>query len=262
MFVHGYRGRLIAVGVIFLVSMTLGTLVKQEVRRVPLRPDQMASAAGIHEFSWSPDSKFLAYVGPAGGGFDIWTIPSAGGPPKRVTSTLRFKRMPRWSSDGKWIAFITIQDNGSSDLRAVAADGETILTLTDSLAQEEEFAWSPDSKHIAFTQRLGLQSSIMSLELETNISRKLADGPGWHLGWSPDGKWIVFAGDLLQPSDDGRENEDIFVLPAGGGTPRLLTPGTPRFRDTSPDWASDSRRIVYSSNEAGFSNLVILDTQS
>ena len=257
----GYRIRFLAVAAIFLVSITLGTLVTQEVRRIPLRAEQMVAATGIQEFSWSPDGKHLAFVGPAGGGFDIWTIGSTGGPPKRVTSTLRFKRQPRWSRDGKWIAFTTIQDNGNSDLRAVAVDGQSMMTLTDSLAQEEEFAWSPDSKQIAFTQRIGAQASIMSVELQSTMIRKLADGPAWSLQWSPDGKWIVFVADLLQPSDERRENQDIFVIPSDGGSPRLLTPGTPRFRDNAPDWAPDSRRIVYTSDEKGFSNLILLDTQ-
>ena len=259
---HGYRNRLIAVGVIFLASISLGTLVTQEVRRVPLRPEQIIAAAGIQEFSWSPDSKHLAYIGPAAGGFDIWTIGSNGGPPQRITSTMRFKKSPRWSPDGKWIAFITIQDNGNSDLRAVSIDGQTIQTLTDTVAQEDEFAWSPDSTRIAFTQRVGQLTSIMSLELQNSMVRKLAAGPAWDLHWSPDGKWIAFVADLLQPDDESRENEDIFVIPSDGGSPRLLTPGTPRFRDTSPDWSSDSRRIVYSSNETGFSNLMILDLQT
>jgi len=259
--VHGYRKRLLAVAAIFVVSITLGTLVTQEAHRIPLRPEQLVAAMGIQEFSWSPDGKYLAYVGPVGGGFDIWTIGSTGGEPKRITSTLRFKRQPRWSADGKWIAFTTIQDNGNSDLRAVTADGQSMTTLTDSLAQEEEFAWSPDSKQIAFTQRSGAQTSVMSVELQSSMIRKLADGPAWSLRWSPDGKWIAFVADLLQPSDEGRENQDIFLIPSDGGVPRLLTPGTPRFRDNSPDWAPDSRRIVYTSNEKGFSNLNILDIE-
>jgi len=259
--VRGYRVRLLAVAGIFVVSLTLGTLVTQEVRRIPLRAEQLVATTGIQEFSWSPDGKYLAYVGAAGGGFDIWTIGSTGGQPKRLTTTLRLKRQPRWSGDGKWIAFTAIQDNGNSDLRAVAVDGQSTMTLSDSLAQEEEFVWSPDSKSIAFTQRIGAQTSIMSVDVQSNAVRKLVDVAAWSLRWSPDGKWIAFVADLLQPADERRENRDIFVIPSDGGAPRLLTPGTPRFRDESPDWAPDSRRIVYTSNEKGFSNLNIVDIQ-
>ena len=259
---HGYRKRFFAFAAILIVSITLGRLVTQEVRRFPLHPEQLVAATGITEFTWSPDSKTIAYIGPAGGGFDLFTVSTTGGQARRTTSTLRFKRQPRWSADGKWIAFITVQDNGNSDLRAVSPEGQTTLALTDTPAEEDELAWSPDSTQIAFTQRIGTQTSIMSVDVKTNVTRKLADVPAWTLRWSPDGKWIAFVSDLLQPRDVRRENEDLFVVSADGGTPRLLTPGTPRFRDISPDWASDSRRIVYASDESGFSNLYLLDVQN
>jgi dipeptidyl aminopeptidase/acylaminoacyl peptidase len=260
--VHGFRTRLIAVAAIFIVSITLGMLVTQEGSRVPLRAEPLASTAGIYEFAWSPDSKSIAYVGPAGGGFDIFTIPTTGGQPRRLTATLRFKKQPRWSPNKQWIAFITQQDGGNSDLRVVSVDGQSMLTLTNTAAEEGDPVWSPDSTQIAFTQRIATQSSIMGVDLQSNVIRKLSDGPASNLRWSPDGKFIAFVADLLQPRDERRENEDVFVIPAEGGVPRLLTPGTPRFRDNSPDWAPDSRQIVYASEESGYSNLYTLDVST
>ena len=46
-----------------------------------------------------------------------------------------------------------------------------MLTLTDSAAEEDELAWSPDSKQIAFTQRIGAQTSIMSVDARSPTSR-------------------------------------------------------------------------------------------
>jgi dipeptidyl aminopeptidase/acylaminoacyl peptidase len=261
--VRDFRWRLIAVAAIFGVSITLGMLVTQEGSRVPLRPGPLSEASGVYEFTWSPDSKSLAYVGTAGGGFDVWIVSSTGGDqPRRITSTLRYKKQPRWSGDGKWIAFISVEDDGNSDLRAVSVDGQSILTLTDTAAEESDPIWSPDSTRIAFTQRIGTESNIMAVELQSSVTRKLADGPASGLRWSPDGKWIAFVADLLQPRDERRENEDVFVVSAEGGTPRLLTPGTPRFRDAAPDWAPDSQHLVYRSEEGGYSNLYILDVLS
>jgi len=92
--------------------------------------------------------------------------------------------------------------------------------------------------------------------------RKLTDAPASDLQWSPDGKSLAFVANFLQLRDERRENEDIFVLPAEGGEPRLITGGTTRLRDSSPSWAPDSNRIVYASEESGFSNLYIVDTKS
>jgi Tol biopolymer transport system component len=254
--------RLFAVAIIFAISITLGTLVTQEGRRLPLRPEQLASISGIADFDWSPDGKSIAYVGSANGGFDIWTITSSGKDSRRLTSTGRFKRQPRWSKDGKWIAYIAVQDDGNSDLRAVSPDGELVLTLTDSAALESDPTWSPDSMKLAFTQRFGARNALMTVEVQSGMMRTLAEVPATQLRWSPDGKWIAFVADLLQPRDERRENQDVFVINAEGGSPRLLTPGTPRFRDNSPDWAPDSKRIVYTSEESGYSNAYIIDIQT
>jgi dipeptidyl aminopeptidase/acylaminoacyl peptidase len=260
--VHGYRKKLIVVGIIFTISITLGMLVTQEGRRLPLRVEQLSSISGISEFTWSPDGKWIAYVGGASGGFDIWIMTSAGKDARRVTSSGRYKRQPRWSKDGKWIAFIAVDDDGNTNLRVISTDGQILRQLTESAAEESDPTWSPDGKQIAFTQRFGARNSIMTIDVESSMVRTLADVAATELRWSPDGKWIAFVADLLQPRAEHRENADIFIINSGGGSPRLLTPGTPRFRDTSPDWAPDSRRIVYTSEESGFSNLYILDTQT
>ena len=56
--------------------------------------------------------------------------------------------------------------------------------------------------------------------------------------FSPDGKWIAFAGEY-----DG--NTDVFVMPAGGGEPRRLTwhPGP----DVPVAWTTDGKRILFNS---------------
>jgi dipeptidyl aminopeptidase/acylaminoacyl peptidase len=260
--VDGYKRRLAAVAAIFIISITIGVLVTQEGVRVPLHAEQLASIGGVYEFAWSPDGKTVAYIGPTGGGFDIWTVSSTGGRVQRITSTQRFKKQLRWSQDGKWLAFIAYQDDGTSDLKVINVTEDSVLNLTETAAEESDPAWSPDSRQIAFTERTGTRTSVMSVDIQSGMIRKLTDAPASDLQWSPDGKSLVFVANFLQLRDERRENADIFILPAEGGEPRLLTPGTSRSRDVSPSWAPDSRRIVYASEETGFSNLHTLDTQS
>src|SRR5688572_33044802 len=99
-------------------------LVTQEGGRIPLRPDQVAQATGIYDLTWSPDGKSIAYIGSGSGseGFDVWTVSSTGGQTRRLTTTRGFKKQPRWSRDGRWIAYVAIQNNGNGDIHVVAGE--------------------------------------------------------------------------------------------------------------------------------------------
>src|SRR5438105_1900648 len=97
---RSYLSRLSVVASIFILSIGVGVLVTQEGGRVPLLPDQVALTPGVHEFSWSPDGKLIAYISTQGGQSEIWVVSSAGGASKRITSNGAQKKQPRWSADG------------------------------------------------------------------------------------------------------------------------------------------------------------------
>jgi dipeptidyl aminopeptidase/acylaminoacyl peptidase len=260
--VGSYKGRLAVVAVIFLVSLSVGVLVTQEGGRVPLQAERLAQAGGVYEFAWAPDNSAIAYVSSTSSGFDLWTIGIPGGRPRQITATQRYKRTPRWSTDGKWIAYVAMQENGRGDIHLVSPDGSSSAPLAQTSADEIGPVWSPDSREIAFVERTSSGSRIMAMEVQTRALREIAAIDASDLHWSPDGRHIAFVADPLQSRRDERDNKDIFIVPASGGPPRLLTPGTPRFRDVSPSWSPDSRQIVYVSEETGFSNLYIVDVEN
>src|SRR6266446_1309747 len=103
-----YVSRLSVVAGIFILSIGVGMLVTQEGGRVPLLPDQVALTPGVHEFTWSPDGKSIAYVSTQSGQSEIWVVSSGGGPSKRTTSNGAQKKQPHWSADGKWIVFVAV----------------------------------------------------------------------------------------------------------------------------------------------------------
>src|SRR5262249_21434094 len=106
---RGYILRLSFVLLLFTMTLGVGIVVTQEGGRIPLRPDQLASAGGVYDFTWSPDGKSIAYISLASGNTDIWIVPSAGGTARRLTSSSTLKKQPRWSADGKWIAYVEMQ---------------------------------------------------------------------------------------------------------------------------------------------------------
>ena len=259
---RAYLSRLLVVAAVFILSIGVGLLVTQQGGRLPLLPDQMASTGGIYEFTWSPDGKSIAYVSSQSGNSELWVVPSSGGSSERITSTTATKKQPRWSNDGEWIAYVALQPGGSGDIQMVSADGQTRINLTETIGDDRDPSWSPDSRQLAFTERTAGRARIMVADIESREVRPLAEIAGSSLQWSPDGKSIAFVSDPLLPNDDRRDNEDIFIVPAGGGAPRLLTPGTPRFREVTPSWSPDSRQIAFASDSSGYSNIYVLDTQT
>ena len=117
---------------------------------------------------------------------------------------------------------------------------------------------SPDGRHIA----LQLWSHIWILAIESGEAHPLTNpisppDEHWFPRWSPDGEFIVFY--------SLRKDEGLFVVPASGGTPRLLTKG--EF-DFWPSWSPDGRTIVFNrmgslytiQAEGGTLNRIIADT--
>ncbi|MBI4471106.1 MAG: PD40 domain-containing protein, partial [Acidobacteria bacterium] len=249
-------------GAIFVLSIGVGLIATQEGGRVPLLPDQVAAATGIYDFTWAPDGKSIAFVSTRNAGTEIWSVPTMGGASRRITSTAMLKKQPRWSKDGKWITYVVVQPGNLGDLHIVSADGETAITLTDTAGDERDPAWSPDGKQLAFVERLAGRTYLAVIDIESRAVQRLAETPASDLQWSGDGKSIAFVADPLLPSDDRRDNEDLFVITPSEGSMRLLTPGTPRFREFAPSWSPDSRQLAYASDEAGFSNIYVMDVES
>ena len=162
----------------------------------------------------SPDEKTLAYVGVSAVGDDPWgrldlfTIPTAGGPDRRLTDTEAPDDGPEYSSDGKWIYFnseLNAKVPGHAQCYRMKPDGTSIEQLT----HDDRVNWFP---HI-----------------------------------SPDNKWIVYIsfppGTLKHPANkdvilrrmrpDGSEPADIIAFNGGQGTINVNS------------WSPDSQRIAY-----------------
>src|SRR5260370_30131841 len=67
------------------------------------------------DLAWSPDSKTLAFFSAAGEKEQrqLWTVNADGSNPKKITHLKGFAARPRWSHNGKQIAFLYIEDAGA-----------------------------------------------------------------------------------------------------------------------------------------------------
>ena len=120
-------------------------------------------------------------------GGDLWSVPATGGTARRLTSGDGLELFPRFSPDGKWIAF-TGQYDGSLDVYVMPASGGEPRRLT----------WYPSEDN---NDRMGFDNMV--------------------LGWTPDGR-ILFRGQ--RGPIRGFIGEPYTVSPVGGPVQRFPLP--------------------------------------
>jgi len=127
---------------------------KKEEKKLSLKSDRKIEFT-TDEGTWisldvSPDGKTIAFelLG------DIYTLPIAGGEAKLIDGGMAFDSQPKFSPDGKWIAFLSDRD-GNENVWIMRADGSDAKQL--SKESSGEFAspsWSPDGNYV-FVSKAG-----------------------------------------------------------------------------------------------------------
>jgi len=91
---------------------------------------------------------------------DIWKADVTGGQAARLTAMPGYETSPRFSPDGKWIAF-TGRQNGNADIYIIPTGGGEIRQLTYGSFNEQVSSWSWDSRYIYLTSdQMGQQSGF------------------------------------------------------------------------------------------------------
>ena len=229
--------------------------------------------------AWSPDGQQLAFahrthtlnqgrrvVSQA----DIWVMPAAGGPWRRVTDTKGNEYDLDWSTDGR-IAYtttsnvaisfdfarggqITYTDHGTYEIWVVDPSGSRAPTdLTGHIAGSQfQPSWSPDGTRIAYASGQDGDNDIWVMNADgtgrrnlttgtlTAGGRTLGDGKEEQPAWSPDGTRIVYV------SDRAGGDNDIWVMNADGtGHRNLHDNNNPEWK---PAWSPQGDRIVFVHN--------------
>jgi len=137
----------------------------------------------------SRDAVAFVYAG------DLWTAPRAGGQARRLTAHPGDELFPKFSPDGKWIAF-TGEYDGNSDVFVMPAEGGEPRRLTFHPASDSVLGWAPDGKKILFrsgraswTQRF---QRLFLVPVEGGLPETLPVHRGGLTSFSPDGQRIAY----------------------------------------------------------------------
>ena len=211
---------------------------------LPLKPTRTVKFE-TDEGTWmsvdvSPDGRTLV-LDLAG---DLYTLPIGGGRASRITQGMAFDAQPRWSPDGRTIAYVSDRD-GSDDVWVVDADGRNARQI--SKTDRTQFltpTWTPDGRYIAVSRNATLFGTNYNLWLyhRNGGSGVRMTGATPAAGGAPAGG----GGGGAAPN---------FVGPAFGKDPRYVyassrNGGAAGYNQTGFDW-----RVVAYDRETGETSL-------
>ena len=262
-----------------------------------LRSQDLYRLRSVSDVQFSPDERQLAYTvaindRPGPPYSQIWIMNVASQRSVPLGGEKDSSSHPRWSPDGKMIAFL----GGTGEKRGlnyVLADGsgQTLLaavagTNSPLPGQGEEFAWSPDSKALAFvssspgpetqaaagdpmvitrylykpTASEGLthfndnkRLHLYSVDVAGKQIRQLTTGTydEHSIDWSPNGEEIVF-GSNREPNSDEFFNYDLFALRISDGSIRRIT--ATESTEYAPKWSPDGKHIAFLGTRRGLTD--------
>lgn len=238
------RVALAAVAVI--AASTFAPFARAQSKR-PMTFQDLISLQRVSDPHASPDGKWIAFnlatpdMAANRSASNIWLISATGANAKALTSS-GHDSAPRWSPDGKRIAFISSRD-GETQIYFIAVEGGEATRLTNIAGGVDSFLWAPDGKSLAFTSGVFPDchdDACNKTRIDAAAKSKMKAHVAEHLLYRHWTHW-----------NDGRRSH-LFIIPVEGGTPRDLMPGAdfdapPDIRGEDADiaFAPDSRELCF-----------------
>ncbi|MBN1298775.1 MAG: PD40 domain-containing protein [Actinobacteria bacterium] len=140
---------------------------------------RLTSNPGVDNWhpSAHPFKNITLYESGHSGSEEIWQIDIDGGNNAQISPGGRNFRVPRYSIDGKKIAFMSADSNGKEQIFIMESDGSNILQLTDTPDQARLPSFSPDNRYMAFNTKDG-GSEIFIMNIDGSDKKQLTNFPG------------------------------------------------------------------------------------
>lgn len=236
----------------FLLSLSLFvfafTALAQAKR--PLTFDDMMAMQRVADAQIAPDGSRVAYVvnvinkDANRGQRSIWLVPSNGGAARQFIASDKNDDTPRWSADGRRLAFLSTRA-GAPQIFVADANGNNPRQVTNVPEGVSDFSWSPDGKSFAFVTDVYPECKDLKCVAEksaaaenSKVKAVIADRLLYR-------HWTEFK--------RGKRSH-LFVISSDGGEPKDLTPGdydVPPFSLGDPTafaFSPDGKELCFARN--------------
>ncbi len=206
---------------------------------------------------------------------DIWTVPAAGGTARRLTSHAGLELFPKFSPDGRWLAFSGEYDGTRQIFVIPVAGGEPRqLTYHNDVGalpprggwDNRVLGWTPDGKSVLFranrvpySDRLGRPYLV---PFAGGMEQPLAITEGGGASYSPDGTKLAFTPIANEfrgwKRYRGGQSPDVWIYDLAHNTSEQIT--NTRAQDMVPVWLGE--RVYYISDRDWTMNVFAYDTRT
>ncbi|WP_025896358.1 dipeptidyl-peptidase 5 [Kordiimonas gwangyangensis] len=270
-----------------LIVWSTGAFADEPAGRLMTLED-LHNVQDVSEPAISPDGETVAYVVSKHDLkrdaiiSDVWLVPYAGGTPKQITKAdEKSESTPRFSPDGKTIAWLGADKDGNTQVFVRTLKGSKAKQVTRVKGGILEYDWSPDGKQMVVSAFVGgaepneagttppividrfqfkedwvgylagARRHLLVIDVVSGKENALTSGDQdhWLPAWSPDGKWIAYVS-KDQGDADRNMDSDVFIIPANGsGTAKRIS----SFKGTDvdpywmspPAWSPDSKKLAW-----------------
>ncbi|HEX8160965.1 MAG TPA: S9 family peptidase [Pyrinomonadaceae bacterium] len=199
----------------------------------------------VSDPQWSPKGDVIAYASSRAGAqesaytdisddrnTDIFVC-APGGKPVQLTTNPGPDGTPRWSPDGRWIAYASSPDPldwaAKTDLMIIESAGGTPRNLTgdfdESIASAPD--WAPDASALYVGATVGVYGQVLRVPAAGGKPNAIFESPAGYTGvdLSPDGRSLAFL------FEDPRAPRDLYVATSAGRQPKKLTDFNPQAKE-------------------------------